>query len=148
MATYGKGTYSVSANDIKQAWYIVDAEDVVLGRLATQVARVLRGKHRPDYSPHLDLGDRVIVTNAAKIRLTGKKLDQKMYFRHTQYPGGARFTSLARLMEDSPEKVIEFAVQGMLPKGSLGRSLLGKLRVYAGSDHPHVGQTPAPLPEM
>lgn len=148
MATYGKGTYTVSAKDIEPSWYIVDAEDRVLGRLASQVAAVLRGKHRPDFSPHLDLGDRVIVTNAAKVSLTGKKLGQKMYFRHTQYPGGERFTSLSSIMERNPEKAIEYAVQGMLPKGKLGRELMKKLRVYAGPDHPHTGQQPEPLPEM
>ena len=146
MATYGKGTYTVSAKDIVQSWYIIDAEDIVLGRLASNVARVLKGKHRPDYSPHLDLGDRVVVINAAKIKLTGKKIDQKMYFRHTQYPGGGRFTSLSSLMETNPSKFIEFAVQGMLPKGKLGRALCLKLRVYDGADHPHVGQNPEPLP--
>lgn len=145
MATYGKGTYTVSGKDITPSWYIVDAEDVVLGRLASQVASVLKGKHRPDYSPHLDLGDRVIVINAAKMRLTGKKLEQKTYFRHSGYPSGSKFTSLARLMEENPEKVVEYAVQGMLPKGKLGRALLRKLRVYAGPENPHVAQNPEPL---
>ncbi|HDS74674.1 MAG TPA: 50S ribosomal protein L13 [Firmicutes bacterium] len=148
MATYGKGTYTVSGKDIKPSWYVVDAEERVLGRLASQIARVLKGKHRPDYSPHLDLGDRVIVVNAAKLRLTGKKLEQKTYFRHSGYPGGAKFTSLSSLMENDPAKVIEFAVQGMLPKGKLGRELLRKLRVYAGPENPHIAQNPEPLPEM
>lgn len=148
MATFGKGTYTVSGKDIEPSWYIVDAEDRILGRLASQIARVLKGKHRPDYSPHLDLGDRVIVVNAAKLRLTGKKLEQKTYFRHSGYPGAAKFTSLSRLMEENPAKVIEFAVQGMLPKGKLGRELLRKLRVYAGPENPHIAQNPEPLPEM
>ena len=146
MRTYGKGTYSVSANDISQSWYIVDAEGEVLGRLASRIASVLRGKHRPDFTPHLDLGDSVIVLNASKVRLTGKKLEQKTYFRHTLYPGGGRFTSLETLMEKNPAKVIEFAVRGMLPKNSLGRTLMKKLRIYAGAEHPHAGQDPQPLP--
>ncbi len=147
MLTYGKGTYSVSAKETSQSWYIVDADDQVLGRLASRIASVLRGKHRPDFTPHLDLGDSVIVMNAAKIRLTGNKLDQKTYFRHTGYPGGGRFTPLRDLLEKNPAKVIEIAVKGMLPKTKLGHAMLRKLRVYADENHPHAGQTPQPLPE-
>jgi large subunit ribosomal protein L13 len=148
MLTYGKGTYSVSGKDTRQTWYIVDAEDEILGRLSSRIAGVLRGKHRPDFTPHLDLGDSVIVVNASKIKLTGKKLEQKTYFRHTLYPGGGRFTSLETLLDKNPAKVIELAVRGMLPKTTLGRQLLGKLRVYADADHPHAGQGPEPLPQI
>jgi len=146
MATYGRGTYTVSGKDIEPTWYIVDAEGQVLGRLASSVAKVLRGKHRPTFSPHLDLGDRVIVLNAAKIRLTGDKLEQKTYFHHSQYPGGAKYVPLKTLMERDPAEVIRMAVWGMLPKGALGRALVNKLRIYAGTEHPHGAQNPQPLP--
>jgi len=146
MATYGKGTYTVKAKDVEPTWYIVDAEGQVLGRLASRVARVLRGKHRTTYSPPMDLGDRVIVLNASKVRLTGNKRSTMAYFHHTGYPSGARFTSVDTLMETNPEEVIRHAVRGMLPKGTLGYALLDKLRVYAGNEHPHAGQNPQPLP--
>jgi len=146
MATYGKGTVTVSSKDIEPTWYIVDAEDQVLGRLASRVAKVLRGKHRPTYSPHVDLGDRVIVVNAAKIRLTGNKRQDMKYFSYSGYPGGAKFKSVDTLMKTDPAQVMTHAVRGMLPKGTLGYQLLSKLRVYADDKHPHAGQNPQPLP--
>jgi large subunit ribosomal protein L13 len=146
MFTYGKGTLTVSGKDIQPTWYVVDATDQVLGRLASRVAKVLRGKHRPTYSPHLDLGDSVIVLNAGKIRLTGDKIEQKMYFSHSGYPGGAKFMPLKVLIEKDPAEVIRMAVHGMLPKSALGRDLIKKLRIYEGAEHPHSGQDPQPLP--
>ena len=138
-------TYSVKAGEIERRWYVVDAEGKVLGRLATEIARVLRGKHKPIYTPHLDTGDHVIVVNADKITLTGRKADQKTYFRHSGYMGGEKFIPFRRMMEKRPERVIELAVKGMLPKNTLGRQMRSKLRVYAGSEHPHAAQNPEPL---
>jgi large subunit ribosomal protein L13 len=135
-------TYSVKPADIDKKWYVVDASDKVLGRLASEVSRVLRGKHKPIYTPHMDTGDFVIVVNADKIKLTGKKSSQKQYFRHSGYPGGARTVRLDKLMQSHPERVIMKAVRGMLPHNRLGRSQLKKLKVYAGSDHPHQAQKP------
>lgn len=146
MATFGKGTVTVSAKSVEPAWYVVDATDQPLGRLASRVARVLRGKHRATYSPHLDLGDRVIVLNAAKVKLTGNKRRDMTYFSFSGYPGGARYTSVDELMNSDPARVIEHAVEGMLPKGALGNQLLTKLRVYADENHPHGGQQPQALP--
>ncbi|MFN2432167.1 MAG: 50S ribosomal protein L13 [Gemmatimonadota bacterium] len=129
------------------AWYAVDADGKVLGRLATRVATVLRGKHRPDYAPHVEGGDHVVVVNASRVRLTGKKLDQKFHRYHTGYPGGLKEVQYSKLLRDHPERAVEYAVWGMLPKTKLGRKLRGNLRVYAGPEHPHSAQQPRPLPE-
>jgi large subunit ribosomal protein L13 len=138
-------TYSVKAGEIERRWYVVDAEGKVLGRLASEIARVLRGKHKPTYTPHLDTGDFVVVVNAEKVVLTGRKADQKTYFRHSGYMGGEKFIPFRRMQEKHPERVVELAVKGMLPKSALGRNLRDKLRVYAGPEHPHVAQQPEPL---
>ncbi len=138
-------TYSVKAGEIDRRWYIVDAEGKILGRLASDVAKILRGKHKPTFTPHLDTGDYVVVINAKKIKLTGNKADQKTYFRHSGYMGGEKFIPFRRMLEKHPERVIELAVKGMLPKNALGRRLREKLRVYAGPEHPHEGQQPVPL---
>lgn len=138
-------TYSVKASEIERDWYVVDAADQVLGRLATEVARVLRGKHKPIYSPHLDTGDYVVVVNAERVRLTGRKADQKRYFRHSGYMGGEKLIPFRRMQSRHPERVIELAVKGMLPKNTLGRAMLKKLKVYAGPEHPHGPQAPQPL---
>jgi len=138
-------TVSAKPNDIDRQWFVVDATDSSLGRLASQVAHVLRGKHRPDFTPHVDTGDFVIVVNAEKVRLTGKKLDQKFLHQHSGYPGGLRSESYRHLMERQPTIAIEKAVKGMLPKGSLGRQMKRKLKVYSGSVHPHTAQKPEPL---
>jgi large subunit ribosomal protein L13 len=131
--------------DIKREWFVVDASERPLGRLATQVAAVLRGKHKPTFTPFLDTGDHVIVINAEKVALTGRKLDQKFHFRHSGYPGGARFISYRRLLAEHPERVIELAVRGMLPHNRLGRAMARKLKVYRGPVHPHEAQKPQPL---
>lgn len=133
------------AEEITRRWYFVDADGVVLGRLAAEVAKVLRGKHKPSYTPHVDCGDGVIVVNAERVRLTGKKAEQKTYFRHSGYIGGARLIPFKRMQERRPEWVIRRAVQGMLPKTTLGRQMLKKLRVYAGPEHPHKGLETQPL---
>ncbi|MDP2479499.1 MAG: 50S ribosomal protein L13 [Candidatus Palauibacterales bacterium] len=138
-------TYSVKKGEIERVWYVVDARDQVLGRLATRVARVLRGKHKPTYSPHLDVGDYVIVVNARDVRLTGKKADTKRYFRHSGFMGGEKLVPFKRMISRKPEWVIERAVKGMLPKNTLGREMAKKLRVYAGPDHPHEAQLPRPF---
>ena len=138
-------TYTPSETDIQRRWWVVDAEGKVLGRLASHVAGILRGKHKPIYTPHLDTGDYVIVINAEKVRLTGDKVNQKTYFRHSGYMGGERFIPFRRMIEKHPERVIELAVKGMLPKNQLGRQMRKKLRVYAGPEHPHAGQQPQPL---
>lgn len=140
-------TKSLSVEEAKAArvWFVVDAEDVTLGRLATSVANVLRGKHKPDFTPHVDCGDFVIVTNAQKVRLTGNKLADKRYYRHSGYPGGIREITAGRLLETRPEEVIRKAVVGMLPKNRLGRQLATKLKIYAGAEHPHEAQQPSPL---
>ncbi|MEK6600678.1 MAG: 50S ribosomal protein L13 [Candidatus Binatota bacterium] len=129
----------------QRQWHIVDAEGKVLGRLASEVAKVLRGKHKPTFAPHLDAGDFVIVVNARRIRLTGKKEEKKIYYRHSEFPGGMRTATAQKLLADKPEALIRLAVKGMLPKSRLGRKLSGKLKVYAGSDHPHEAQRPQPL---
>ena len=138
-------TFSPKADDIERQWHVVDASDVVLGRLASQVAVLLRGKHKPVYAPHMDTGDFVIVVNAEKVSLSGKKLEQKHAYRHSGYPGGLRAYRYADLMAKHPERVVEKAVKGMLPKNTLGRKMLRKLKVYAGPDHPHQAQRPVPF---
>jgi large subunit ribosomal protein L13 len=138
-------TYTPKANEIERTWWVVDAEGRTLGRLATEVARVLRGKHKPMYTPHLDTGDNVIVVNAEKVTLTGRKAEQKTYFRHSGYMGGEKHIPFKRMISSHPERVIELAVKGMLPKNNLGRQMRQKLRVYAGPEHPHQGQDPQPL---
>lgn len=138
-------TYSTKASEIRREWWIVDADGKVLGRLAAEVARVLRGKHKPTFAPHLDTGDHVIVINAAKARLTGDKLNSKVWYRHSQYPGGLKEIPYSRLMETRPEAAVEKAIQGMLPHNRLGRAMAKKLKVYAGAEHPHAAQQPKPL---
>lgn len=135
-------TYIASPKDIERKWYIIDAEDMVLGRVSTEIARILRGKHKPTYTPFIDNGDYVIVINADKIRLTGNKLKQKNYIYHTGYPGGQRQIPYNELMEKKPTMAIELAVKGMLPHGKLGRQMYKKLRVYAGTEHGHEAQMP------
>jgi large subunit ribosomal protein L13 len=139
-------TFSATPSDIQQDWYVVDADGMVLGRLATEVARIIRGKHKPMFTPHMDTGDGVIVINASKVRVTGRKAEQKEYFRHTGYMGHERFTPFASMLAKHPERIIEKAVYGMLPKTALGRQVLrGKLRVYPGAEHPHTAQQPKTL---
>jgi large subunit ribosomal protein L13 len=138
-------TYSPKAADVQRRWHVIDASDVVLGRLASQTAVLLRGKHKPIFAPHVDTGDFVIVVNAAKVALTGNKLRDKLAYRHSGYPGGLRSMSYAELMARNPERVVEKAVRGMLPKNTLGRQMLRKLKVYAGPDHPHQAQQPVPF---
>jgi large subunit ribosomal protein L13 len=139
-------TQSAKASEIERKWYVVDAAGQPLGRLASKVAHVLRGKHRPLYTPHVDTGDFVIVTNAAQVRLTGNKLQDKQYYHHSGYPGGLRAESYGHLLERKPEFVIERAVKGMLPKNSLGRQMFRKLKVYSEGTHPHVAQKPEAFP--
>ena len=138
-------TFMASPATIDRKWYVVDAEGMTLGRLASEVAKVLRGKNKPIFTPHIDTGDYVIVVNAEKIKVTGKKLEQKIYYNHSDYVGGMRETTLREMMAKKPEKVIELAVKGMLPKGPLGRSMIKKLFVYAGAEHPHAAQKPEEL---
>ena len=138
-------TYTPKASEITRHWWVVDAEGKALGRLATEIARILRGKHKPSFTPHLDVGDHVVVVNASKVALTGRKAEQKTYFRHSGYMGGDKHIPFRRMIETHPERVIELAVKGMLPKNALGRTLRKKLKVYAGKDHPHQGQKPEPL---
>jgi large subunit ribosomal protein L13 len=138
-------TYTVGAKDIEREWYLVNAEGKTLGRLASEIAKVLRGKHKPIYTPHLDCGDYVIVVNADKVQVTGRKLDQKMYYRHSGYPGGIKSISLRNQLQKHPERVLQAAVRGMLPKNPLGRRMLKKLKVYAGGSHPHQAQQPKVL---
>ena len=135
-------TYTPRAQEIERRWLLVDAEDKVLGRLASEVAQLLRGKHKPMFTPHLDVGDFVVVINADKVRLTGRKAEQKTYFRHTGYMGGDKHIPFATMIAEHPERVIELAVKGMLPKNNLGRLMRRKLKVYAGPDHPHEAQQP------
>ena len=138
-------TFVTTKDDVQRDWYVVDAAGKTLGRLATRVAHVLRGKHKPTFSPSVDVGDCVIVVNAAKIHVTGRKLDQKTYYRHSGYPGGLKEITLRNLLQKHPVRVIEHAVRGMLPKTRLGRRMYGKLKVYAGPDHRHAAQQPKPL---
>ena len=140
-----KTTFMANAANIERKWYVVDAAGQTVGRLAVEVAKVLRGKNKPTFTPHVDTGDFVIVINAEKAVFTGKKLTDKMYFRHSGYPGGTTFTAAGKLMEKAPEKVIEKAVRGMLPKNRLGAQMYRKLNVYAGSEHPHAAQKPEVL---
>ncbi|GHU63216.1 50S ribosomal protein L13 [Clostridia bacterium] len=138
-------SYVARTATISRKWYIIDASGHTLGRLASEIAKILRGKHKPTYTPFLDTGDYVIVTNAGKIRVTGKKLEQKIYYRHSDYVGGMKETVLKDMLKNHPERVIEFAVKGMLPKGPLGRSMRKKLKVYAGEKHDHQAQQPEVL---
>jgi large subunit ribosomal protein L13 len=138
-------TFMAAPANIERKWYVIDAEGKTLGRLAAEVAKILRGKNKPIYTPHVDTGDHVIVINAAKVVLTGKKLVQKTYFRHSGYPGGTTFTTAGKMLADRPERVIELAVKGMLPKNTLGRQMYRKLKVYSGSAHPHAAQMPETL---
>lgn len=138
-------TYSVKAAEIKHEWYVVDAEGQTLGRLAAKIAPILKGKHKPTYTPHLDCGDFVIVVNAEKVRVTGRKPDQKIYYRHSEYPGGMSKVALGDQLIQHPGRVIETAIRGMLPKNRLGRRMAKKLKVYAGGSHPHQAQQPKPL---
>ena len=137
-------TFTPKPGDIDRRWLVIDAEDVVLGRLASQTATLLRGKHKPTFAPHVDGGDYVIIVNAAKVALTGSKRDQKIAYRHSGYPGGLKATSYVDLLEKNPEKAVEKAIRGMIPKNALGRQVLSKLKVYAGPEHPHTAQQPVP----
>jgi len=138
-------TYAVKAAEIERKWYLVDAEGKTLGRLASEIAKILRGKHKPIFSPHLDTGDYVIVVNAKKIHVTGKKLKEKMYYRYSGHPGGLKSIVLGDMLAKHPTRVMGLAVRGMLPKNRLGRAMIKKLKVYAGSEHPHEAQEPIPL---
>ena len=140
-----RSTYTVKASEIERSWYVVDATDHTLGRLTSEIAKILRGKHKPMYTPHLDLGDFVIVINADKIKVTGKKLDQKLYRKHTGHPGGLRETTLREMQQKKPEEVIRLAVKGMMPKKALGAQMMKKLKVYAGDVHNHEAQKPTVL---
>ncbi|MFC5180385.1 50S ribosomal protein L13 [Actinomadura harenae] len=138
-------TYTPKPSDVQRQWHVIDATDVVLGRLASQTAQLLRGKHKPIYAPHLDTGDFVIIINADKVALSGNKLQNKRAYRHSGYPGGLRSMSYADLLEKHPAKAVEKAIKGMLPKNTLGRQMLGKVKVYAGPEHPHAAQKPVPF---
>ncbi len=138
-------SYMANPSKIERKWYVVDATGYTLGRLASEIAKVLRGKKKPEYTPHIDTGDYVIVVNADKIKVTGKKLDQKLYYRHSDYVGGMKETTLKEMLAKHPERVIEHAVKGMLPKGPLGREMITKLHVYAGPEHNHAAQKPETL---
>lgn len=140
-----KTTVSAKPGSVQSDWYLVDATDKTLGRLATELARRLRGKHKPEFTPHVDTGDYLIVINAEKVKVTGNKAKQKMYYRHTGYPGGLKHRSFEQLIDHAPERVIQGAVKGMLPKGPLGRAMFTKLKVYAGNEHPHAAQQPQTL---
>lgn len=139
-------TFSPKPGDISRSWYVVDAADVPLGRLSSQVAQILRGKHKPTYAPHVDGGDFVIVVNADKVHVSGNKEIEKIYYRHSGYPGGLRAETFSQVRENHPERLVEAAIQGMLPHNRLGRQMFRKLKVYAGPDHPHDAQMPEPLP--
>ncbi|MDD5900730.1 MAG: 50S ribosomal protein L13 [Lachnospiraceae bacterium] len=138
-------TFMASPATIERKWYVIDAQGQTLGRLSSEIAKILRGKNKPTYTPFLDTGDNVIVVNAEKVKVTGKKLDQKIYFNHSDYPGGMRETTLKEMLEKKPTDVITLAVKGMLPKGPLGRTMIEKLHVYAGAEHPHAAQKPEAL---
>lgn len=138
-------TYSPSSKEITREWVIVDAQDKILGRLASVIAQRLRGKHKPEFAPHMDAGDFVVVVNAEKVKVTGRKLDQKMYYRHSGWIGGLKETVLRDMMAKKPDQVLIKAVKGMLPKNRLGRQMLKKLKVYSGTEHPHAAQQPKPL---
>jgi large subunit ribosomal protein L13 len=138
-------TYSPKASEIERTWFVVDATDLPLGRLSSEVAGILRGKHKPSFAPHVDTGDHVIVVNASKVAVTSKKSQSKVYYRHSGYPGGIKAETFESLLERRPEAVVERAVRGMLPKNKLGRQMISKLKVYSGPDHPHAAQSPKPL---
>jgi len=138
-------TFSAKPAEVRRDWYVVDATGKTLGRLSTEIARRLRGKHKPEYTPHVDTGDYIVVVNAEKVRVTGNKLKDKMYHRYTGYVGNLKSISLEKLLDQKPERVIELAVKGMLPRGSLGRQMYSKLRVFAGPEHTHAAQQPIPL---
>ena len=138
-------SYMANPAKIERKWYVVDADGQVLGRMAAQVASVLRGKNKPEFTPHEDVGDYVIIVNAEKVKVTGRKLDQKIYYHHSEYVGGMKETTLKEMLAKHPERVVELAVQGMLPKGPLGREMLKKLHVYTGAEHPHAAQKPEVL---
>jgi large subunit ribosomal protein L13 len=138
-------SFMASPATIERKWYVIDAEGQTLGRLSSEIAKILRGKNKPTYTPFIDTGDNVIVVNAEKIKVTGKKMDQKIYYKHSDYPGGMRETTLKEMLDKKPTDVITLAVKGMLPKGPLGRSMIEKLHVYAGAEHPHAAQKPEAL---
>ena len=138
-------TYTAKAGEVRQDWYVVDAAGKVLGRLAAEIARRLRGKHKPEFTPHIDTGDYIVVVNADKLRVTGRKAESKVYYRHSGYPGGIYATTFAKLHARHPDRVLKLAVKGMLPKGPLGYAMLKKMKVYAGASHPHSAQQPQPL---
>jgi large subunit ribosomal protein L13 len=138
-------TYTAKVGEIQQGWFVVDAQGKVLGRLATQIAARLRGKHKPEYTPHIDTGDYVVVVNVEKLRVTGRKTERKTYYRHTGFPGGIRQTNFAKIQATRPERILQHAVKGMLPKGPLGYAMLRKLKVYTGDKHPHSAQQPKAL---
>lgn len=144
MNQHGNITASVRDQDVKRDWWVVDADGLTVGRLATQLATLLRGKHKPLFTPHVDCGDFVVVINADKVVMEGKRAEQKEYFHNTGYPGGGRMRTFAKLMASKPEEVVELAVKGMLPKNTLGRQMVKKLKVYAGTEHPHTAQQPKP----
>jgi large subunit ribosomal protein L13 len=139
------GTFSAKPHEVKRDWFLVDATDRVLGRVASEIARRLRGKHKPEFTPHVDTGDYIVVVNVEKIRVTGNKAEDKMYYRHSGYPGGLYETNFTKLQQRFPERILEKAVKGMLPKGPLGYAMLKKLKVYAGTVHPHTAQQPKAL---
>jgi large subunit ribosomal protein L13 len=138
-------TYVMKASDVNKKWFVIDAEGKILGRMASEIAKLLRGKHKPNFTPYMDMGDNVIVINAEKVVLTGTKAQDKDYFRHSQYPGGIKFINIRKFLDKRPEYIIEHAVKSMLPKGRLGRKIFGNLKVYAGSEHPHQAQQPEPI---
>ena len=138
-------TFSAKPAEVRRDWFVVDATGKTLGRLSTEIARRLRGKHKPEYTPHVDTGDYIVVVNAEKIRVTGNKLKDKMYHRHTGYIGNLKSTNLEKLLDEAPERALQYAVKGMLPKGPLGRKMFGKLRVFVGPEHNHAAQQPIPL---
>jgi large subunit ribosomal protein L13 len=138
-------TVSMRAEDVRRSWFVVDADGKTLGRLATEVARRLRGKHKPEYTPHVDTGDFIVVINAAKVRVTGAKTTDKIYYRHSGFPGGIKSRSFEQMRDSHPERIIEIAVKGMLPRNPLGRAMLKKLKVYPGGEHPHSAQQPETL---
>ena len=138
-------TISVRKEDVRHGWYIIDAADKTLGRISTEIANRLRGKHKPEYTPHVDTGDYIVVVNAEKVKVTGNKATDKNYYHHTGFPGGIKSINFEKLIEKAPERVIQMAVKGMMPKNKLSRSMLNKLKVYAGNDHPHAAQQPQPL---
>ena len=138
-------TFSAKSHEVQRDWYIVDATGQVLGRVATEIARRLRGKHKPEFTPHVDTGDYIVVVNAEKLRVTGNKAKDKLYHRHTTYPGGIRTTNFEKLQAKHPERVLHLAVKGMLPKGPLGYAMIKKMKVYPGAEHPHTAQQPKPL---